>query len=423
MGCLSDEEMFMFYKVKIFILILLITLIIGSIAACSSTQTSSPPAGASSVFPGSVPPGQSNPIGGAPGAPGGMPPGQIGPAGQSNNVPSTTPQKVFTAAGTIQVSTYANLYFGSAGQISSINVKQGDYVTKGTILAKLDPLSLEASQAQAKVALNVAKLSQIQANSNLAAAQFSLDKVQPVSDIKDKITDDEWAIKAAQIYFNLDRISGGVNENNKLSDYLGNLENKLYQHQKELADLLSGDVYSGSNALTYNIGGQTYDRLTVEDARIKELALEVARQSVAQSQDVVNLAQKNLDVVQEQLDQAVIKAPFDGQIARVNKNAGDIISAPAALQNPVIYMIDPHSLELVIGVNELDLSKVKTAQKVTVIIDAFPDNKLEGLISAISPVPTLQGSIVDYDVKITLSVPDNLGVRVGMNSNAVIKFE
>lgn len=123
------------------------------------------------------------------------------------------------------------------------------------------------------------------------------------------------------------------------------------------------------------------------------------------------------------LDQATITAPLDGQVASVNQRAGDFISVPAALPKPVIYLIDPSSLELVIGVNELDVPQVKVGQKATVSIDAFPDIKLDGQVSAISPVPTLHGSVVNYDITITFSVPNDMEVRVGMNAAAAIAPE
>ena len=94
-----------------------------------------------------------------------------------------------------------------------------------------------------------------------------------------------------------------------------------------------------------------------------QLAVESAQQTIDKSQDTITQAQKNLDLAQLQLNQATITAPFDGLVADVNQNTWDVVSAPASSQHPIIYMIDPTTMELIIGVNELDMPNVKLGQR------------------------------------------------------------
>ncbi len=353
------------------------------------------------------------------------------------------PQRKISGAGIIGAVNYANLNFGSAGQIIAINVKKMDRVTKGTVLAKLDTADLEASLAQAKVAqdqsqvgltqakvaMDQALLAQIVAKSALAGAQFNLDKTQAISDIKDAITNDQMLIKAAQVQIQ----AGDTASTGYLNQYITQTNGDLLKQQKKLQDLLNTAQYADVKAyymmITYS---QQYDLLTVDDVRMKQLAVEAAQKSVDQaaggialaqtnidqaSKGIV-LAQKNLDLITKRLDQATITAPFDGQAASVNQRVGDFISVPAALPKPVIYLIDPSSLELVISVNELDVPQVKLGQKAIISIDAFPGSKLDGQVSVISSVPTLHGSVVDYDITISFSAPKDMEVRVGMNAAA-----
>jgi HlyD family secretion protein len=405
---------FMTRKMGMLALILIGILAVVSLVACSRAQSSTPPAGASPSPNGPASANGGPPPGGAPGGP---------PVAQSTlNVP-VIPAKLVSGAGTVEVATDANLYFGTAGQIITLNAKEGDRVTKGTVLAKLDTAGLEASLALARVALNQARLNQLQANSNLATAQFNLDKVQAVSDVKDAITNDEWTIKVAEVNRKQALLTGDSDGSSALNKYIADIQKELIKHKDQLSDLLSGDEYKGSKALNYDINGQTYDRLTVEDAHLKQLAVEMAQQTLDQSQDSINLAQKNLDLIVKQLDQATITAPFDCQIARVNQSAGDYVAAPSQSQHPIFYIIDPASLQLVIGVNELDMPKIKVGQKSTVSIDAFPAAKLNGQVAAISPLPTLQGLIVEYEVTIDFDVPSDITVRTGMNAAAAIASE
>lgn len=86
-------------------------------------------------------------------------------------------------------------------------------------------------------------------------------------------------------------------------------------------------------------------------------------------------------------------------------------------------MVDLTTLQLDIGVNELDIPKVKLGQKASVLLDAFPDVKLDGKVTAILPLPTVQGGIVDYTVTVTFSVPSTTNVMIGMHATASITVE
>jgi len=284
--------------------------------------------------------------------------------------------------------------------------------------------------------LNQSNISQTQAKANLAAARFNLDKIEAVSDIKEAILDLEWSLKVAEINLQQAIATDRVDSGQYLDSYINSIQGQLDKQEKKLVDLLGEDEYLGTASYidtksftiidgkkVYEIGGQRYDSLIVEDVRMKQLAVELAQQSVDQSQDVIDQTQKNLNLIQEQLNQATIVAPFDGLIANVNQHAGDFVSAPAALQKPIIYMIDPISMQLEIGVNELDIPKVKLDRKASVSIDAFSGVKLDGKVTAISLLPTIRGGIIDYDVTITFSVPANTDVRIGMNATAAITAE
>jgi multidrug efflux pump subunit AcrA (membrane-fusion protein) len=422
-------------------LILLSLLLIASLAACTgakSSTTPQPPAQTPPTAPGSTPAG---PSGGRPG------PGQPAPAG------TVTPTPAFkvTGNGVISVANYANLYFGSAGQIEKINVETGDSVKKGTVLAALDTISLEAAltqarvnldqaqlaQAQALVSLDQARLSQIQAQSAFTTAQFNLDKTTAVRDIKDNITDAQWTIKATEVLLKQSMDVKDYSNADALRQNLTVYQTQLKRQQDKLAALLTKNEYLGSNALTYDILGQTYDRLTVEDVQMKELAVQAAQQVIDQtkngiafaqknvdkSNDGITLAQTNINLLQQQLLQATITAPFDGIIATVNQNEKDVVPAPAQSQKPIIYMVDLSTLQLNIAVNELDIPKVKVGQKATVSVDAFPNTKIEGKVSTILPLPTVRGGIVDYTVTVTFAAPTTFNVMIGMQASASIVIE
>jgi HlyD family secretion protein len=345
-----------------------------------------------------------------PGPNGGLP--QISVTGTTSALPENQ-RNTIAGSGTVAAGTYAKLYFGSSGKIAEINVKEGKRVNKGTVLARLDTLSLEAGVDQAKQTLNAAKLSQIEANSSLSLAKIGLDSITDVKNIQDEITKGEWELKVAQMQADESRALDNEYSSEYWNNMISQLNSNLVKKQRELADLLGKEEYA-EFAYAY---GQKYDRLIVENARIKELAVESAQKKITQSQDTIDLAQKNLDLATEALNEATIVAPFEGIIIKVYPKTGDYLGAPSQSANPVIYMIDPSTLQLEINVNELDMPSVKMNQEASVNINAFPNTTINGSVTDISPSPISSGGVY-YSVKVSFSVPENVNVQIGMNGSA-----
>jgi multidrug resistance efflux pump len=326
------------------------------------------------------------------------------------------PGNTVQGSGTIAIALDANLNFDTGGKIANLYVKQGDSVTKGKVLAKLDTSSLEATIAQDVVNLDQAILAQTTAQLALETAKFNLDKSQAVSNIKDVITNLEWEIKVAQM--SAQEASATANDVKYWTTQAQQYQKDLTAEIKILTTFLSDPINSG--AVTYDVVNQPYDRLTVADMRMKEIQVQSAQQTLDKSQDVIDQAQKNLDLAQKQLDNAVILAPFDGVIATLNVKQGDTISAPNQSTKPVIYLVDPTSMQIVVIINELDSPQIKIGQPAAIAIDAFPNAALNGKVTGISLLPDLQGGVVNYDVTVSFNVPPAMNIRSGMNATAVI---
>lgn len=82
-----------------------------------------------------------------------------------------------STSGTLAPADTENLSFSTSGQVTAVNVKAGQQVTKGSVLATLDSAALQSqvTSAQASVDSASAKLSNDQAN-NSSAAQLQSDQ-------------------------------------------------------------------------------------------------------------------------------------------------------------------------------------------------------------------------------------------------------
>jgi HlyD family secretion protein len=311
--------------------------------------------------------------------------------------------------GVVAVVNYANLYFGTGGKIEKIYVKEGDHVAKGDVLANLDTTSLTVTLAQAKVALDTTQIAQQQANLSLQTAQMNLDKNKVMSDENDKISDIKMQIKAVQSmipFFNADFCA----------QHITMFQQQLDNENKNLLALFGLTDDAAANAYISN----TYTALNIQDVRTLALQVKSAQKVVDSAQETIDQAQSNFNLVQKQFDDASIKAPFDGMVATLNYNEGDIVATPSPTQPPVIYLVDPGSLAVNFNVSELDIPKVKIDQPASISILALPGIKLNGKITAISPVSAVQDRTVNYSIAVGLSVPPNVVVKAGMDASVQI---
>ena len=361
----------------------------------------------------------------------------------------------------------AKLAFGSAGKIDLLAVRKLDSVKKGAVLAKLNTDNLELSltqaktaEAQAQVALSQSQLgltqaqigetqarsAQSQAEYALTAAQFNLDRSQTVSDIKDAITGVQIQISTLKANLTQAQAMGDSAAISSLNQNLNAANMELAKQNKKLADLLAKDEYARSeDAATYVIiAGDKYNRLSVEDIRMKQkqvevaqLALTQAQQSIEQSRQNTELAlqsveqtkralvqaQQNTAYIQKQITEATLIAPFDGIVSGLDVKQGDFMATPGLSSGTPIYLVDPQSLEVSTEIDEIDVAGVKLNQKAVIGLDALPNARFEGVVTAISVTPIVKQAntgVVVYEVKVSFAGSPPPEAKAGMTANVDI---
>jgi RND family efflux transporter MFP subunit len=364
-----------------------------------------------------------------------------------------------SGSGNVKASREARLSFGSGGRVAQILVKEGDWVSQGEVLAKLDTKSLELAKTQAEVALSQAEVALSQAKLTQQTAEFELETTLDKKDsLELALLNAQIALKTAK--YNLDvakdvyrwpeveeaqaevdkakslvqyAIDGLANattdaERATWSNFLARAQANLDAVEAKLKAQLAGydteevaikkmEVQAAEMAVAQ--AQKNLDQLA-EEIALKELKVEAAKLSVAQAQHSVELAQKSLEEAQRQLDEAVLTAPFAGVIAGVYVKEGDLIPTPTMAPKPIIYLIDPAQMELIIELDEIDVPEVKLGQEAVISIDALPDKEFIGKITAIFPLPIEEGGVVLYNVKINFDVSEHSPVKIGMSATADI---
>ncbi|MBM7565930.1 efflux RND transporter periplasmic adaptor subunit [Paenibacillus sacheonensis] len=112
-----------------------------------------------------------------------------------------------------------------------------------------------------------------------------------------------------------------------------------------------------------------------------------------------------------------ITAPIGGTITTLNVAEGDSLNPSAELMDIADYA----NLQMVVGIDELDISKVKKGQTSTISVEALADKSYTGKVTKIADEGTASNGVASFDVTIALDKAD--GLKSGMSAEASIEVE
>jgi HlyD family secretion protein len=159
--------------------------------------------------------------------------------------------------------------------------------------------------------------------------------------------------------------------------------------------------------------------LTDLQTKYKSAADDTARESIA-----VSIQKQQLDIktaladitsltTSKKIDP--ILAPIDGVLSSTfTVKAGDSLNPNVDLGE----VVDFSQLQMVVGIDELDIPKVKLAQEAQILVEALPKETYTGKVVAIANEGTTTNGVASFNVTINLSTIKNL--KVGMSAEASI---
>jgi len=280
-----------------------------------------------------------------------------------------------SVSGNLEMPHKTDLSFGTAGMIKEIMVEEGDEVSKGQILAKLNTPTLEASVRMR------------QAEHDMAENKL-LQTIYP--------------------HYSYTHASDLAGTGLALEEAQGNL--------KEAQELLKQGKTEEAQALLEQVK-ESLDKAE-RKLQFKPQPLPL---SVKLAELQVDEAEAALDIAKAELAKATISAPFDGIVTDVKINEGLQLSA-MTYANPAICLVDTSRIEMRGVIDEIDISKTKLGQEADITLDALPDKEVKGKITFISHAGTVRAGVVSYKTTITLENPDE-ELRDGMSATADIILE
>jgi HlyD family secretion protein len=245
---------------------------------------------------------------------------------------------VVSGTGQIKPKTYVNVGATAFGRITHLNVKEGDHVKAGTILA-----TVENVQPQATVAAQDATIaaSRTDVNSFAAAEKTaSANILQAKADLEQKRLD-----------FNRSR--------------------SLYEEK-----LIAKQDFDSKQA--------AFDMATATLAQ-RQAALAQSEAQTASQRAKVNQALASQRANFDSLDKTVSRAPFDGLVTNVPVREGEtvVVGIQNAGGSTIMTLADMSVITAEVKVDETDIVNVRLDQPVDVTVDALPGRIFKGHVTEV----------------------------------------
>ena len=145
-----------------------------------------------------------------------------------------------------------------------------------------------------------------------------------------------------------------------------------------------------------------------------ELSGDELTESIQSASETLRSAEISLQNLQDTMANYTVTSPISGTIIEKDAKQGDALTSGSTLC--VIY--DLSYLEMVINVDELQISSLSVGQKVQITADAVQDKNYVGTVTRVSMKGASNGGTTTYPVTIRIDETD--GLRPGMNANAEI---
>jgi HlyD family secretion protein len=287
-----------------------------------------------------------------------------------------------------------------SGNIKELHADFNTKVTKGQLVALIDPQPFQARVDQARATVDSARSSAVSAQAGIAKSEADIASAQAT------VASQQAAILKAKAAIVDAKTKAAANQ-----------------------ALFKEGIISQEDMVTAQ---STYDQAVAEE-QAAEAQLDAAKHQVqsaeAQKQVVITqlasaqaqvkqveaaLAQSQID-----LDHTRITAPVDGTVVSRNMDVGQTVAA--SFQSPTIFLIaqDLTKMQVDTNVDEADVGQVRVGQTATFTVDAYPSMIFEGAVTQIRQAPINVQNVITYDVVVAVSNPE-LKLFPGMTASVKV---
>ena len=362
------------------------------------------------------------------------------------------PDNRIVVSGNIEL-TEVNIAFKTAGRLIERNVDEGDRVTKGQVIARIDRDQLvaqrsresagfgssESQLAQAETALAWQRATMAgdieQRRADMASNEAKLQELQNGSRPQEK-QEARAAVESAQSEYDRARKDWDRGQTLYKNDDISTQQYDQFRNRFESADAA---LKQAKEREALVLAGPRVEEINAQQAQLEHArgalkmaeanALEIKRreQELTTRRAEVGRSQASLSLIESQLADTVAISPVDGVVLVKAADVGEVLAPGTA----VVTVGDIDHPWLRGYVNETDLGKVKLGSKANVTTDSHPGKIYQGHVTFISSeaeftpkqIQTQQERVkLVYRIKIQLDNPQH-ELKSNMPADAEIVLE
>lgn len=266
------------------------------------------------------------------------------------------------ANGKIQPENEIKISSDISGEITALFVKDGDYVHKGQVLAKVNPQNYQSQQERISASVDQARAQLANAKANKAQADARL-------------------ISEEAVY------KRNVNLHN----------------QKVISDA------------EFEASKSTYD--------IAKAQVDAAVQTIKASEFAINSALASLKESNDNLGKTTITAPNDGTIYGLKIERGErVVGTSQMAGTEMMRVADLNYMMVIVDVNENDIVRVHRGDTTMIEVDAYPNRKFKGVVyeianAAKSTTTVSTDQATNFEVKIRFVPESYADIKLKLASN------
>lgn len=307
-----------------------------------------------------------------------------------------------TATGLIEPSERIEIKAEASGEVIDVRVKEGDFVRQGDVLVELKKEDEQRNVARAEAdvkrvtaLLESAKVDVLKAEAAIRSSEARVAELEA---------------QGESTKFELDKVTRLMSTSSS---------NQEFVNAKSRDDI---------NKAQLNAARAAFDSA--------ESSLESAKQAVVIQEAALEQVKNTFADAKERLDETTLVSRYDALVTSVNVQRGVLVQSGTSgfsLGTPIMTLADVSRLKVVARVDEADYGRVaaispvsalpdmpglreRAAQeaaaelerrsgKVTLTVDAFPDQEFTGLIERVEPqgkLPTA-ATVIQFDVHVQIT--------------------
>lgn len=199
-------------------------------------------------------------------------------------------------------------------------------------------------------------------------------------------------------------------------DVLVKIDPATYERKYARAE---ADLSSTKASQALALFNQKQARQLLDSRLISQTEFEQSDVALLQADAAVKMRDAALAEAKVDLDRTVIYAPIDGVVISRRVEAGQTVAA--SFNTPELFQIanDLTQMQIEAAVSEADVGGVEKGQRVTFLVDAFPNRQFSGKVRQVRFAPTTNQNVVSYTTVVDVKNTDRK-LRPGMTANASI---